>query len=214
LPSRTSGQPASPAAADGVTTSPGAVRQSIAASVGAQIRSLRRSADVPAVELARRAGLSNGMLSKIERGSTSPSIQTLAALAGALGVPIARFFAGYGERRDCSIVKAGKGVRVERRGTRVGHEYQLLGHTLSGDLFVEPYRVVLTGEAVPYPSFQHTGVEFLFLLEGEMRYRYADRVFALAPGDALLFDATAMHGPEVLDKRPVEYLSIVINLRA
>jgi mannose-6-phosphate isomerase-like protein (cupin superfamily)/DNA-binding transcriptional regulator YiaG len=182
--------------------------------IGAQIRILRRAVDMTAGELAERAGVSGSMLSKIERGLASPSVATLAALASALKIPVARFFTSYDERRDCSFVRAGKGVMVERRGTKCGHQYELLGHSLSGELFVEPYLVTLTEEATPYPSFQHTGIEFLYVLSGEMRYRYADRIYELRTGDALLFDATALHGPEALQRRPVTYLSVDFNLRA
>jgi transcriptional regulator with XRE-family HTH domain len=182
--------------------------------IGSQIRTLRRALEITAADLAARAGLSGSMLSKIERGLASPSIATLANLAAALKVPVARFFTTYDERRDCSLVRAGKGVKVERRGSKCGHLYELLGHSLSGDLFVEPYLVTLTDEATPYPSFQHTGVEFLYVVSGRMRYRYADRLFDLAPGDALLFDAAALHGPETLMKRPIVYLSVDFNLRA
>jgi len=80
--------------------------------------------------------------------------------------------------------------------------------------FVEPYLVTLTDEAEPSPNFQHTGMEFLYLLNGEMTYRYGDRTYELHPGDAIVFDATALHGPEVLKKRPIVYLSVVLNLRA
>ena len=39
--------------------------------------------------------------------------------------PIARLFRESGEQRDCSFVKAGTGVRIERRGTKAGHLYDL-----------------------------------------------------------------------------------------
>jgi len=136
------------------------------------------------------------------------------AIASVLDVPVARFFASYDERRDLSIVRAGQGVTIERRGSVHGHRYELLGHSLTGELFVEPYLVTLTEEAEPSPTFQHTGMEFLYLLNGEMTYRYGDRTYELLPGDALVFDATALHGPEVLKKRPIIYLSVVLNLRA
>lgn len=189
-------------------------RAALGAEIGAQIRTLRHALDITAADLAGRAGVSASMLSKIERGLASPSIATLAHLAAALKIPVARFFTSYDERRDCSLVRAGRGVKVERRGSKCGHLYELLGHSLSGDLFVEPYLVTLTDEATAYPSFQHTGVEFLYVMSGRMRYRYADRVFDLTPGDSMLFDATAMHGPETLVKRPIVYLSIDFNLRA
>ena len=99
----------------------------LGAAIGVQIRMLRRGLDMTAEELAERAGVSGSMLSKIERGLASPSIMTLAALASALKVPVARFFTSYDERRDCSFVRAGKGVIVERRGSKCGHQYELLG---------------------------------------------------------------------------------------
>ena len=69
------------------------------------------------------------MLSKIENGVTSPSLTTLQRLSRALGVPVTAFFRRYEERRDAVFVSAGEGLAIERRGTRAGHQYQLLGHT-------------------------------------------------------------------------------------
>jgi hypothetical protein len=37
------------------------------------------------------------------------------------------------------------------------YRYELLGHLLSGNLFVEPYLVTLLPGAEPYASFQHPG---------------------------------------------------------
>ena len=53
-------------------------------------------------------------------------------------VRISRLFAESEELRDCSFVKAGKGARIERRGTKAGHQYDLLGHSMKGDVVVEP----------------------------------------------------------------------------
>ncbi len=97
------------------------------ASIGLEVRRLRKSIDLTVTELGAAAGISAGMLSKIENGSISPSLGTLDALAKALNVPITRLFAETDERQDCSFVKAGAGVRIERRGTKAGHLYDLLG---------------------------------------------------------------------------------------
>ena len=107
-------------------------------------------------------------------------------------------------------MKAGSGVRIERRGTKAGHLYDLLGHSLAGDVGVEPYLITLRKGAVPYTSFRHAGVEFLYMLSGQVRYRHADRTYLMQPGDALFFDATARHGPEDLIETPMQYLSIII----
>jgi uncharacterized RmlC-like cupin family protein len=134
-------------------------------------------------------------------------------LAKALNVPIGRLFRESDARRDCSFVKAGTGVRIEQRGTKAGHLYDLLGHTLGGEIHVEPYLITLKEDASPDTDFRHAGVELIYMLTGKVRYRHADRSYLLEPGDALFFDAAARHGPEELVKAPMTYLSIIIYRR-
>lgn len=199
--------------ATGSTAPPVDAPLSIAAAIGVQIRSLRKRLDITGAELAHQAGLSAGMLSKIENGSVSASLESLEALARALNVPLTTFFATYEGRRDCSYVPSGQGVTIERRGTKAGHQYQLLGHSIAGNIVVEPYLITLSSEAEPYPIFQHEGVEFIYMLTGTVVYRHADRTYTLKPGDSLMFDATAPHGPEELTKLPMTYLSIIVYAR-
>ena len=187
--------------------------RTLEAGIGTEVRQLRKSLDLTVAELGAAAGISTGMLSKIENGTISASLGTLDALATALNVPISRLFAETEERRDCSFVKAGSGVRIERRGTKAGHLYDLLGHSLAGEIAVEPYLITLKRDAVPYTSFRHAGVEFLYMLSGKVRYRHADRSYLMEPGDALFFDAAARHGPEELVEAPMRYLSIIIYPR-
>lgn len=186
---------------------------SLEAAIGRKVRTLRQRLQITAAELAAEAGLSPGMLSKIENGGISPSLATLQALARALNAPLTSFFADFEERRDCSYVRAGQGVMIERRGTKAGHRYELLGHSLSGDIVCEPYLITLSETAEPYAMFQHEGIEFIYMLSGRLTYRHADKVYPMGPGDALFFDAAAPHGPEELVERPMTYLSIIIYPR-
>lgn len=181
--------------------------------LGVQVRAMRRRLGITVSELAASAGLSGGMLSKIENGQISPSLSSLQALAKALNVPITTFFSTFEERRDCSFVPAGNGAIIERRGSRVGHEYSLLGHALGGQVAVEPYLITLHDDAAPYPAFQHVGREFIYMLSGEVMYRHGDQSYHLRPGDALLFDSAAPHGPEKLLVQPMKYLSVISYLR-
>ena len=134
--------------------------------IGRQIREFRTALGMTVAELGRQSDLSPGAISKIERGLTPPSLASLSAIAGALAVPVTALFRKHEEQRDASYVEAGKGLVIERRGTRVGHRYELLGHTISGRVAIEPYLVTLTEESEVFPLFQHAGVEFLYLLEG------------------------------------------------
>ena len=182
--------------------------------IGQQVRAFRKQLHMTVAEVAGQADLSPGMLSKIENGLTSPSLATLKALSSALNVPVTAFFRKYEEERDATFVKAGQGLNIERRGTRAGHQYQLLGHTVGKQVFVEPYLISLTEESDVFPLFQHDGVEFIYLLAGEMIYRHASETYRLTPGDSLFFDADAPHGPEELVVLPIRFLAVIVEPRS
>ena len=177
--------------------------------IGNEIREFRHKQNMTVADLAKRAGVSAGMLSKIENGNTSPSLSTLQALSHALHVPVTAFFRRFEESRDATYVKAGQGLTIERRGTRAGHQYELLGHTTDGRVVVEPYLITLTEESDVFPLFQHAGTEFLYMLEGEVSYHHSGRTYVLSPGDSLYFDADVPHGPEELRKLPIRFISVI-----
>jgi transcriptional regulator with XRE-family HTH domain len=181
--------------------------------IGRQVYEFRTKLGMTVADLARQAGLSAGMLSKIENGVTSPSLATLQALSAALNVPVTAFFRKYEEQRDASFVKSGHGLMIERRGSRASHQYQLLGHSLSKSVIVEPYLVTLTNTPDVLPLFQHTGQEFLYILEGEVTYRHADKLYEMEPGDSLFFDSDVPHGPETLKKLPIRMISVIVYPR-
>lgn len=191
-------------------SAPRASAVTVEQAIGAQIREQRKKLDITSAELAATAKISPGMISKIENGQISSSLSTLTALASALNVPIAALFAGYDDQRDCSFVKAGQGDLVDRRGTKSGHIYQLLGHSVGSDMVVEPFLITLTEESTAYSAFRHAGVELIYMLSGSVGYRHADKVYELQPGDTLFFDASAQHGPEELISVPMTYLSIIV----
>jgi transcriptional regulator with XRE-family HTH domain len=179
--------------------------------IGHEVRAFRKKLGITVADLAATTNISLGMLSKIENGNTSPSLTTLQALAQALGVPVTAFFRRFEEVRNASFVKAGEGVELERRGTRAGHQYNLLGHVgqNASGVVVEPYLISLNADSDVFPTFQHEGLEFLYMLEGSVQYRHGDKLYPMQPGDSLFFDADAPHGPEVLEKLPARYLSII-----
>lgn len=179
--------------------------------IGREVRAFRLNQKITVAELSATTGLSIGMLSKIENGNTSPSLTTLQTLAHALSVPLTAFFRGFEEKRSAVHTKAGEGVEMERAGTRANHQYNLLGHlgANASGVMVEPYLITLNTAADVFPTFQHGGIETIYMLEGEVDYRHGDQVYPLKPGDTLFFDADAPHGPDVLVKLPARYLSII-----
>jgi transcriptional regulator with XRE-family HTH domain len=181
--------------------------------IGREVREFRRKLNMTVSELAALANMSTGMLSKIENGQTSPSLATLQELSRALQVPVTAFFRKFEEERNATFVKAGMGLTIERRGTRAGHQYQLLGHSLARNLAVEPYLITLSKGSDVFPVFQHEGIEFIYMLDGEVGYRHGDKIYPLTPGDSLFFDADVPHGPEELKKLPIRFISVITYVR-
>lgn len=179
--------------------------------IGRAVREFRKGRNMTVADLAKATGLSVGMLSKIENGVTSSSLTTLQALSASLSVPITAFFRRFEESREAVHVKAGEALEIEREGTRAGHQYNLLGHIGANNsgVVVEPYLISLNEESDVFPTFQHEGIELLYMLEGEVLYRHGDDTFHLKPGDSLFFDADAPHGPEELIHLPARYLSVI-----
>ncbi len=198
-----------------LTQDPHAVRavgeKRLEVAIGLEVRLLRKHLELTVSDLAERSDVSVGMLSKIENGLTSPSLTTLQALAHALGVPISQLLRRFEQERNAQQVKAGEGVEREGRGTRAGHQYQLLGYLGSNrsGVIVEPYMIRLTDESDVFPTFQHEGLEYLYMIEGVVEYRHSNEVYLMEPGDSLFFDADAPHGPERLVELPARYLSVI-----
>ena len=187
------------------------VDKNLEAAIGREVRALRHKQNITVAELAASTGLSIGMLSKIENGNTSASLTTLQTLSNALSVPLTAFFSRFEETREAVHTKADAGVEMERAGTRAGHQYKLLGHigANASGVIVEPYLITLTAESDVFPTFQHSGIETIYMLEGKVGYRHDTEVYVLEPGDTLHFDADAPHGPERLISLPARYLSII-----
>ena len=147
--------------------------------IGRQIRIYRKQMEITVSDLSKMTGLSTGMLSKIENGNTSPSLSTLQTLSNALSIPMTAFFKQFEQKRECIHTKANEGVEVEGQGTRAGHQYNLLGHLGSNDsgVIVEPYLIELTSETDTFKTFQHGGLETIYMLAGEITYRHGDGIY-------------------------------------
>ena len=179
---------------NGATAVPNFGRQ-----LGAVARRVREGQGLTLTDVATSAGISAGMLSRLETGHVTPSLETLVALAGALG-----------DEEVAQRVPAGQGLEVVRRGTRRGHTYHLLAAQRGPRKSFEPFLVTLTDKSEVFPGFQHPGTEFIYILAGSLTYRHGGHSYPLSPGDSLSFRGDVPHGPETLGKVPIRMLSVII----
>lgn len=187
---------------------------SLEESVGSAIRQLRLRDGLTIAQIAEQAGISRGMLSKIETGSTMAGMDTLARIARVLGVSMSMLFSKYdATAATAQHVKSGAGMEVVRRGTKSGHTYHLLAYDQGPVKLFEPFLITIEDDTQRYPTFQHPGTEFLYMLQGVIEYRCGQQTYVLEPGDSLSFQGDVPHGPENLLQCPIRFLSIIIYPR-
>lgn len=179
--------------------------------LGNAIRDLRQRHGLTIAEVADRAGISRGMLSKIENAQTATSLDGLNRLAQALGVSLSTLFRNYDvPEGSAQLVKKGEGMEVVRRGTRRGHTYHLLAHEQGPTKLFEPFLITIDSPDATFPVFEHPGTEFLYMLEGRMEYRHGQNTYLMTPGDALSFRGEVPHGPEKLIELPIRFLATLV----
>ncbi len=169
--------------------------------LGQKVREARSRLGLSQRQLAKQAGLSNGMLCLIERGAANPSVQSLLGLAEALEIPLAAFFEDpaapepTGVDRDSSptgrrlVVSAGSrpilalegGVTWNRLtpGAEAGIEFR--------EVHYEP-----GASSSPRP-LTHEGREWALVLEGELTLELGPERLVLRPGDSVVFDSHVPH---------------------
>lgn len=178
--------------------------------IGNTIRELRQKHGLTIAEVAEQIGISRGMLSKIENAQTATSLETLAKIASALGVSLATLFRNYNmPEGGAQHVKQGAGMEVVRRGTKRGHTYHLLAYDQGPLKQFEPFLITMDDAAEVFPTFEHPGFEFIYMLEGKLEYRHGQHTYLLEPGDSLTFQGEIPHGPEQLIELPIRFLAII-----
>jgi transcriptional regulator with XRE-family HTH domain len=184
---------------------------SAAVDLGRTARRLRESQNLTLADVARRADISSAMLSRLETGRVSPSLETIVALSQALGVTASALMLRVGvDDGGAQLIRAGEGLETVRSGTRRGHTYHLLAAQRGPRKIFEPFLVTLNDRSEVFPGFQHPGIEFIHLLAGVLHYRHGRHTYVLRPGDTLTFRGDIAHGPERLEKVPIRMLSLII----
>lgn len=179
--------------------------------LGSVLRQARAEQGLTIAEVADLAGLSAGMVSKVENGHVSTSLDSLARITQALGMTLSQLFRDYDATESrAQLVKSGEGLEVVRRGTRNGHTYHLLAYDRGQHKRFEPFLISMDDQSEAFPTFQHEGTQLIYMLCGRIDYRHGNQVYALEPGDAFTFDAQVPHGPERLVEVPIRFLAVTV----
>ena len=181
--------------------------------VGEKIKMLRHSLGLSAKALASQAGISPGMLSQLEKGSTQGSVETLRKIAKVLNTTIAALFADEPEMGEDTAHESFLVVRKEQR-KKISfpdplYKCELLVPDLQGEMeFVlvelEPQRV--TDELLPHTR---GGEEIDMVLSGTIAVQVGEKCYRLEEGDTIRFNPKTPHKIENKTDQKATYISII-----
>lgn len=197
--------------ADQVPSEEGQARVPLEKRIGEVIKEKRVAANLTLADLGAGAGISSAMLSRIENGMATASLDSLEKICEALGVSMADLFHQTEQKNGTAqLIKRADQMEVVRVGTKHGHTYKLLSYDRGPRKIFEPFYIEMDRKSQSWPRFSHPGTEFIYMLQGRVEYRFGDTTYLLEPGDALTFSGNVVHGPErMLDDR-AKFLAIII----
>ncbi|MGO3018597.1 MAG: helix-turn-helix domain-containing protein [Anaerococcus sp.] len=166
-------------------------------SIGEQIREERIKQNITLKELSEKTNLSTGFLSQFERGYTTIAVDSLGKISKVLSLELADFFEPNTQNTeednsDSVILKS-----FEQSLTNfVGENFIMKSLTKNGkNMKFHPRLITIlpsrTKENVI--DYNHEGEEFIYVLEGVLKFSYNGKQTYLYPGDSAQYKSTVDH---------------------
>jgi transcriptional regulator with XRE-family HTH domain len=171
--------------------------------VGKQLRAVRTAFGLSQRELAKRAGVTNGMVSLIEQDRVSPSVGSLQKILSAFPMTMAEFFTQDMQGRENVVFRASDLPDV---GTG-DIEYRLVAASRLERKMSILWETYKPGSDTGDDLLTHSGEEGGVVVEGELELTVAGETWKLGPGDAYYFDSRLPHRFSNHGKIPVRIVS-------
>jgi transcriptional regulator with XRE-family HTH domain len=159
---------------------------------GEKLRAVRERRGLTMREVAEKAGLSESLISQIERNRVSPAIDTLLNLVEVLDVDLEYIFADFRKERSVNIVRSNE----RRKLVLPGVTYEQLVRAGSPDEIhgIEAlYLEIQPGCQKGNTEYGHPGRELGIVVEGEGEFQIGNQIHPLASGDSISFEADIPH---------------------
>ena len=181
----------------------------VALAVGHKLRTARLGADLTLADVASRAGVSEGFLSKLERGEAVASIANLIQLADVLGLGLAELFgtkAGTPARTRIAVYRGGEGALQDVAAS--GYRWRVLGGGAPLDR-MEVFHLVFPRGKHMETMVSHPGQEHCHVLSGEVLFHVGDAQYRLKAGDGIFIDSAQPHRAESVGRGRAHVLMAV-----
>ena len=180
----------------------------IEAEIGKRIHQYRLQNNLTLQELADKTGYSKGYLSKVEKSGKAPPVATLSVIARELGVSVSVILGEEAMDDSICLVRENERTLMAKTGEDFGYAYEALANPYPNK-HMEPFILSYPSDDALKHTFQHDGEEMLFVLQGQMRYKYGSSEFVLDKGDCIYFDSSVAHTGEQVGDEPVKTLIVL-----
>ncbi|MFZ3110851.1 MAG: XRE family transcriptional regulator [Rectinemataceae bacterium] len=176
---------------------------------GDKVRTVREKRGLTLREVAEKVGVSESMVSQIERNRVSPAIDTLLALADALDIDLEYLFADYRRERSVHIVKAKNRTTFSKPGVLYQRLAQLEG-LVPGMDGIEAYQIDLEpGAKTGSDQYGHVGSELGLVVEGHAELTVGRQSYSLESGDSAGFASDFPHILRNVGEKPLRLFWVI-----
>lgn len=159
---------------------------------GEKLRKIREHKGYTLKVVAQQAGVSESLVSQIERNHVSPAIDTLLALADVLDINLEYLFEEYRKERPVQIVRSDE--RPSRAEGDILYEELARPSSNENDSSIESYMIKIpAGSHTHKGSYGHIGREIGIILKGKAKLTYENNEYILEEGDSVSFSAGVPH---------------------
>jgi len=170
--------------------------------VAENVRSLRLARGMSLNELAATSNIGKATLSRIEQADANPTVETLYALADALGVPFGSLTATTGPQVEH--------IRAQDLATVTGSLHAKVLTQAAGAKLVEALDIFFPAGQVRHSNPHPKGVvEHILLTEGRLRAGPTGGERDIDAGDVLRFPGDVPHSYAALDDKPARAIALM-----
>lgn len=175
--------------------------------IAARMKTLREVCDCSIDEICKELNITKERYNSYEDASVDIPIGFLYAFAKHFNVELVALLTGDEPKlHDFSIVRAGKGLEVERRKP---YKYTNLAYNFQ-DKKAEPFLVTVLPNNDELVQSSHKGQEINYVVEGKVMIKIEEHEIVLEKGDCLYFHSSKKHGMKALEGKEAKFLAIII----
>jgi transcriptional regulator with XRE-family HTH domain len=158
---------------------------------GAKIRAVREKRGMTMKSLAEAIGVTESLISQIERDKVSPAVDTLFSITETLNIDFDYIFADIKKIKPVQIVRKDDRARFETSG--IVYE-QLSNCGAENDHGIESYYLeIAPGGEKGSGEYGHIGMEMGIIISGKCELEYGTERYPLASGDSVSFSSDIPH---------------------